>query len=332
MAFEQIDHSKTRTLGIISVSAAALLYKAALFSDVERFAARALGIEALPEFARFQLRQILQDCWIEQDKLSASVEFVPGQAQISIRGGQVIYGGAPLDLIVDKIKGIQSIFYRTIEYMRGDPLRMRGEPHRDITQYCKPWLFQAPPGSYQFSVAVQRPKQVHMFRPDLDPVDVVSKFLGIIRAGATDDADRLDDLVPEMDYRAAFLKLSRNLTPSGKLFDVMEIRASGEDQSVLLNRETRVLLNKRIKEISDGDGVSGKSPEILSGVLRALHLDKNWIEISNESGNTKIYETGDALEDVVGPMVNHDVRVTVVKKGRKYMFMDIEADEESYAG
>lgn len=326
-AFDFITHLKPRTLGIVAVSAAALLYKADRFEDAENFCLLALNRPELPSSYRFQLRQILQDVWIEQDKTRASVEFVPGQAQISIRGGQVVYGGAPLDLVVEKVKGIQSLFYRTIEHMRGDPLRTRGEPNRRIVESCRPWLFQAPPGSYQFSVAVQKPRQADFFRGDLDPSHVVSKFLGIIRAGTSDDVEQLEELVPEREYRSAFLKLARNLAPSGKLFDVMEIRAVGDQQGVVLSSETRVVLGKRIKEQDGVDHVGGQPSQVLRGVLRALHLDKDWIEISGQGEPTTVHEIRDALEDVIGPMVNKPVRVTVTKNGRRYKFIDIEVDD-----
>ena len=83
-AFSDLDGSKPRTLGIIGVSAAALLFKSKNFSDTERFAIQALNHPALPQFARFQLRQILQDAWVEQDKVkNAQIAFLPGQVQVS---------------------------------------------------------------------------------------------------------------------------------------------------------------------------------------------------------------------------------------------------------
>jgi hypothetical protein len=40
---------------------------------------------------------------------------LPGQVFFSVKGGDVVTGGAPLDLIVEKVQTIQPIFYRTIE-------------------------------------------------------------------------------------------------------------------------------------------------------------------------------------------------------------------------
>ena len=47
----------------------------------------------------------------------AGIEFAPGQVLISVKGGDVIEGGAPLDLIVEKVQTVQSLFYRTAEFL-----------------------------------------------------------------------------------------------------------------------------------------------------------------------------------------------------------------------
>src|SRR5690606_22384766 len=149
----------------------------------------ALSHSSIPEFARIQLRQILQDAWLEQDKSQSGVPFLPGQVLVSAKGGEIIFGGAPLDLIVARITGIKSMIYRVIEFLRGDPLRIRGAPSPEVQEACRPWLFQAPPGSYQFSVAIQQPAQVDFLRKHIEPQEIFDKFLAIVQAGASDDAD-----------------------------------------------------------------------------------------------------------------------------------------------
>ena len=59
-AIEDLDRSKTRTVGISAVSAAALHYKAHQLARAERAAIRWLGFDGLPAFAREQLRLLLQ--------------------------------------------------------------------------------------------------------------------------------------------------------------------------------------------------------------------------------------------------------------------------------
>ena len=181
-ALADLDASKTRTLGISAVSAVSLYYKAASFARAEEVAARCLAFDSLPAFAREQLRVLLQSIWSEQVRGKTDTRFAPGQVLVSVQGGEVVPGGAPLDLIVDKVKTVQSLFHRTAEFLAGLEHRRRGSPSKAIQESCRPWLFQTQPGSYQFAVAIQEEYQPDMFGPGLPPPrDVADCFLQILR-------------------------------------------------------------------------------------------------------------------------------------------------------
>jgi len=168
-ALEQIDISKARTRGITAVSAVALWFKAGVYDRAEQLAHLMLADPKIPDFARVDLRDLVQAIWTESSKQKAGVSFVPGQVMVSVKGGEVVTGGAPLDLIVDKVQTIQSMFYRTIEFLNGVSHRRVGRPSKELQEACRPWLFQSAPGSYQFSVAIQKPTQQDFFKEDLEP-------------------------------------------------------------------------------------------------------------------------------------------------------------------
>jgi hypothetical protein len=71
----------------------------------------------------------------------------------------------------------------------------------------------------------------------------------------------------------------------------------------------------------------------LRGILRALHLDKDWLEITTRGADgpkiIRIAGAGEEVDDVLGPMVNREVLVDVFVKqrGRKYFLRDIQAAE-----
>ena len=51
-----------------------------------------------------------------------------------------------------------------------------------------------------------------------------------------------------------------------------------------------------------------------------MHLDQDWLEVATldvPPGHIRIDDAGEALDDVVGPMVNHRVSVTAVRRGQK---------------
>ncbi len=322
-----VDVGKDRTRGITAVSAVSLWFKAREYRRAEQLAFSIMSSGSLPEFAFVDLRTLVQAVWTESSKRQANVSFLPGQVVVSVKGGQVISGGAPLDLIVEKVQTIQALFYRTIEFVKGMPHRSHGGPVREIQEACRPWLFQAAPGSYQFSVAIQEPAQADFFKESIKPDQVAWHFLEILKSTVDEDRHALESIVPDRQYRSTFLKLSRNLAPTGRTFRQLEVRSAGEMSGVLLIPENRSTINRNLREeAGQQEGELGRQ-ETIQGVLRAVHLDKDWLDIVADGKAVHIGGLKDAVDDVIGPMVNRPVLVRVVKTKGKLKFMDIELDE-----
>jgi hypothetical protein len=320
---------KPRTFGITAVSTVALWYKGGELSRAESSAYKVLSNSDVVEpFVIDQLRTLLQTIWNVRAQQAAGVKFVPGQVQISVRGGEVVKGGAPLDLIVEKVQTIQSLFYRTTEFLTSRPFRRNGPAPKDIQETCRPWLFQGVPASYQFVVAIERPKQIDAFdERGLDPQLVASTFLSIIEAAANDPSQGLAEIVPDPQYKAAFLKLTRNLSPTGKVFSQMEVKAAGDARCVLLVAESRKTISQTLRIEAPTDTKQFEPVEV-KGILRAVHLDKDWMEVQVEEKHIRINDVGEALDDVIGPMMNRQVTVQTGKdQSNKLHFRDIEADE-----
>jgi hypothetical protein len=319
-----LDESKARTYGITAVSAASLFFKADAFVDAEALSHRALLRNNLPPFATEQLRQILLSVWHQRERASSRLKFFPGEVTVAVRGGQILTGGAPLDLIVEKVQTIQALFYRIVEMISGLAHRNRGAPPRDIMDLCKPWLFQAVPGSYQFAVAVESPKQEDLFWKKPEGIDIARKFVEVLAAANESPEVRLAEIVPAADYRKTILKLTRNLTPTGKAFDEIEIRSASGERSVRLELGSRKVLQESLKRLESPDKKKGEPVE-LRGTLRNVHLDKNWIELATEEGLQHVEKISDAVDDLIGPMVNRPVLVRALKKpSGKLHFVDIE--------
>jgi len=329
-----LDHlslvEKPRTFGVTAVSAAALLYKAEQPRAAEQLAHSMLGQSGLPDFATDQLREILQSIWNEQAQATAGVRFVPGQVTVSVDGGEVVRGGAPLDLVVERVQTIQSIFYRTAEFLKNLPLRRHGPATKPIQDLCRPWLFQSVPGSYQFTVAIQGPAQGDMFvEGELEPRLVASTFMAILEGAATDPETNLAKIVPDAAYRATFLKLARNLAPTGRSFSHLELRSTNAQAPVVLTQESRKSMTNAIRGRPSEPTIDAESTEVaLRGILRAVHLEKDWIELYVNDAPIRISGVGETVDDVIGPMVNHSV-VVHVSRDRKstYTFRDIELED-----
>ena len=322
---------KPRTFGVTAVSTAALLYKADRQLEAEKFAHSMLCEAGLPDFAIDQLREILQSIWNEQAQAAAGVKFVPGQVTVSVDGGEIVKGGAPLDLVVERVQTIQSIFYRTAEFLKNLPLRRHGPATKPIQDLCRPWLFQSVPGSYQFTVAIQGPSQGDMFAEgELEPRLVASTFMAILEGAASDPEKDLPKIVPDAEYRATFLRLARSLAPTGRSFSHLELRSSQAKSPVVLTQESRKSMTNAIRgHLSEPPRDEQSKDVSLRGILRAVHLEKDWLEVYVNEAPVRITGVGEAVDDVIGPMVNHSVLVHVSMDNRgSYRFRDIEIEDD----
>ena len=301
-AFDNLTSAKLRTRGITCVSAVALWYKSHEYATAERTALTYLTISDLPSFAKVQLRELLHLIWTADVAQQSGVNFIRGDVLVSVKGGEVIYGGAPLDLIMRKVEGVQAIVSRAVEMLLQRPFRKRGQPEPDIQSVFRPWLFQAPAGSYQFAVRVQEPKQMSLWESDRPKVErVTATIFDILRASASDPENELRSVVDDDQYRLAFLSLSRNLAPTGKSFDLLEVRDASAPTSPVASfgMETRQEINAALRRAKPPRSVSTMDePVTLHGVLRGVHLDEDWIELSTETppSHVRVEEAGDALE------------------------------------
>ena len=327
-ALSAVETSKIRTRGITAVSAVALWYKSGDYVAAERLAYGLLADESIADFARDQLRNLVQAIWTEGSKKQAGVAFLPGQVSVSVKGGEVVTGGAPLDLIVDKVQSIQSMFYRTIEYLKGVAHRKHGPPSKDLQDACRPWLFQSVPGSYQFSVAIQKPAQQDFFSMEVEPERVAQHFLEIVSASASQNTEQLESIVPNEEYRRTFLKLARNLAPTGKKFDRIDFRSTEDSLQISLDSDSRTYINLNLRRNQEAPIQEPSAIEKLSGTLRAVHLDKDWLELLSGGDTVHIEGVQETVDDVIGPMVNRRVVVQFVRlPTHKLKFVDIELDE-----
>jgi len=336
-AFDVLASSKQRTRGITAVSAVSLFYKGKDYAAAQAFACRCLANEELPAFAVPQLQNLLQTVWGEQAIAASGLEFAKQDVFVSVRDGEVLTGGAPLDLILRKVEEVRALFYRTVEWLMNKPLRLRGGPMQDIQELFRPWLFQAPPGSYQFAVRLERPKQLEfgIVEGTVPPVEEVTrKFIEIVSSAASDPEVALASQVSDPGYRNTFLKLTRNLAPTGKSFAELEIRSNIQPAvgPIVFAPASRKVINDTIKKHAPPHVTEDEGEEVrLEGILRALHLDDHWLEVTVLNGgqqNIRVEKAGEVIDDVVGPMVNRRVTVDAIRAPNgKHLFKDIQPVE-----
>ena len=124
--------------------------------------------------------------------------------------------------------------------------------------------------------------------------------------------------------------MSRNLAPTGKTFSRLEISSTYDPENipVVLFPESRKELNKTLhRELAQDDSETEVGQVV--GVLRGLQLDKDWLEIVDDNDITiRLFQTGEIIDDIVGPKVNQRVIANVaIKRDGRYLYRDIELEE-----
>jgi hypothetical protein len=338
-ALVDLDPAKIRTLGVTAVSAASLWFKGTEFLKAQIVAYKWLATNQLPPFAIEQLQNLLQTIWTEVAIRESGIRFTGEEVLVSVKGGEIVHGGAPLDLIQSKIREIGVLFSRTVEFLMQVPHRKHGPPSMEVQKFYRPWLLQAPAGSYQFAVRIEEPGQIELpsiakKRPHAD--QVASMFLDIVKASAEDPEGTLPAVVPDPEYRSTFIKMTRNLAPTGEDFKRLEIRPISLPVSkpVILVPEVREIIRRTVLRWTPRKQAEKKEKKVrMEGILRALHLDQDWIEITvrrrgEPEKHIRIDGAGDQVDDVLGPMVNRPVIVetTLIEKRKKpfYTLKDIQ--------
>ena len=100
--------------------------------------------------------------------------------------------------------------------------------------------------------------------------------------------------------------------------------------SLVLVPAVRGAINRVIREgyVQIADPLAPNLPEEETpGVLRAVHLELDWIEVMSDRGMVRVERMGQEVDDRIGPMVNNRVLVRAVPVGGVYHFRDVELEE-----
>ena len=124
--------------------------------------------------------------------------------------------------------------------------------------------------------------------------------------------------------------MTRNLAPTGKTFEQLDIRGIGDRTPIVLSPNSRKLISDTLKGPATLVKSEHDRPELqpIRGVLRALNLDADWLEVTVDSKPIRVNGVNEAVDDLIGPMVNHEVSVQVRPGPRNtLLFIDIEQDQ-----
>jgi len=316
---------------VLGVSTVALYSKGAAYEQAESTAHRLLSDSLLPQFARFELRELLEEIWSEQMLQTSSEARESAAVEVALRGSAIGVGEATIEVASEQLGHVERLVYRAIEWLGKFKFRVVGPPPREVREACRIIVSQPQAGSYRFQVRLAPPLQKALPAPfpslAVDPAEVAAFVVRLMEGTVSGAPSEIGDEIADPEYRQALLKLIRNLDPDGDKVREIQFRHVGTDP------EHTVLLRGGIREriraaLAPAGGVPADAVEAQVGVLRALHLDRKWLEISQPTGgHLRCNIGGLLLDDVVGPMVNRQVTVTGRWRGeklRRFIVEDVE--------
>lgn len=106
----------------------------------------------------------------------------------------------------------------------------------------------------------------------------------------------------------------------------MTVRRSATDTDpITLDSGSRKTISEVIRRDFTKPREQGEREGSLTGKLRAVHLDQDWLEVTVEGEHIRVYGVGETVDDVVGPLMNRDVVVHIITQPNgRIVFRDIE--------
>ena len=329
-ALADLDPTKRRTFGITAVGVASLYFQGGLLDEAEQAACEYIASDLNSDFGRNELRILLTSIYALREYDPVYAEEQPGQISISMRGGRIERGSAPANLVGQTIKTLEAFLYRTAEFLEDRPFHKGPYATRELRGRYAPWVKQLAPGSFRFAVGLHAPQQKSLLDDDsLEPEMISDTLLDIVGAATEHTTDSLAQIVSSEPYLLKFLRLTRDLTPTTSAgFKRLSLRGWNERAPMTLSQESRTALNQHIRATSKANQKHGNTTTEIRGVLRGVDLEQNWLKVADGDAIEVVRKAGDAIDDIVGSMVNQPVIVMANRnQSGQLHFVDIQPDD-----
>ena len=328
-AFNELPVHAVHTRSALATSVASLWYKARCWQAAEKCIYRFLGDDAFGNTTKTGLKELLEAVLDEQAlEKESGRSYTDEGLELRLRGGKIGYGTAPLDALLHVYDGVRSLFYRAAEYIKHVQFRTKGLPSSAIREAMQARTAQPLPGSYRLLVRLTEPAQLEMFeKPFVPPADLSRTLFAFVENVAWGNESAVNRIITNDQYRKTMLKLLRNITPDGKQMREVEFVGLGSlnRSAVLITNDTRYSIRRSLGE----EPADTAASENVIGVLRALDLDRRFVDLTVNDSKKRLYANEVLLDDVVGPMVNQRVRLIGIHRQRTHdLFDDIELATE----
>lgn len=328
-ALQELDAGKHRTWTITAVSAASLYFMAQEVEIAQSMAHDCWSDERMLPFGKADMDDLLQEIRDQEARVRALVDVEQSFVHASIRGNRILRGAAPAGVVEGAVRNLSSLLSRAAEFETGLAYRTTARVPKRIREEYRPMVLQSAPGSFQFAVTLAGPAQPSLVTEPHPPRDdVVRRGLQIVAACVHSPEDELRDVVPDQLYRRAFLSFVRDLSPTGKAHESLELQPPNGEFTIKLNSVTRVRLNSALEDITSSTSELEGERQSITGTLGGIDLINDWIKVESADGVTTIRGIQSSEVRQLGLLLASPVIVTAkAAASGNLTLLDIERDD-----
>lgn len=323
------DFDAEPTRSVLLRSAASLALDIGDHRCAEHLIAVALAGNPPEEIAE-ELRDLSEQVYFQRHLELRKVTLEPEELQMSISGKGVGYGIAQGNEVMDRIRNIEKMIYRTVQRKMGKPFQGPGRPSTASRENYEVYMSTARAASFAVSLKIGKPENKEGPQgkfPNMEPaVDVLNEMVACLELVSHGDEKGLREKIPDETYYENFIQLARQIAPDGNNVSQVGITIlRGEkEQSVAFRRrrEQIPVFNKSIPE-----GSKGKEVQI-TGTLQfadSISKDHSIKLVEKDTGKVhKVFVRESMLSDIVRPLYEDMVVVFGTKTAKGIILKDIK--------
>lgn len=322
------DFKMEPTRSVLHRSAATLALECGEIREAERLISFALAGYPPFEIAE-ELRNLLEDVYLQRHLDVHGIDLQQDEFQMSMLGDAVGFGVAPTYSIVNRIKDLETLIYRTLERVLGRPFKEAGRREKRIAESLALFMSAPRAGSFTITFRLGESRQLNLFNHSLSK-EIVEDVFYCMELVSIGNIWSLKQRIPDQSYFKNFLALTKKIAPDGK-----KIRAIGftrKSDGV----EKRFAFTKKREQISKelDDDQMDKRKELVEirGKLLSADATKRKIGtvviIDNKQVPHNIVVPRGMMSDIVKPMFEEYVYVKARRQRNRTVLVDIQPEQE----
>ena len=319
------DLTSEPTRSVLYRSAASLAMDCGEVRQAERLIAIALAGNPQPEIAE-ELRDLLEQVNFRRHLRLQNIDLVAGELQFSIAGKAIGYGMALSEILVQRIKDMERLIYRTVERKLGREFRERGSAGHQIQEGYSLYISAPRPASFALTLRLGRQMELPGFDLSVEVIDEILECFEVLNKG---DENRLREKIPQEPYYQNFLALAKRIAPDGDKVSMVGLTKVSE------GKEVSLAITRKQSDISliPRKGERGETRKLISVTGRLLLADATKVErkiqLIDETGNRyNVIVPEGMMDDIVRPLWDEVVVVTGTRSGKKICLNEISKASE----